>query len=328
MTHATVMELDSELNLGLARRELPEPQGEELSVRVEWAGLCGSDLHVMRTGVWIEEWPAVLGHEVVGSVEAAGPAATVAVGALVVADSRIPCRACAACASDPARCSHLRFLGEARPGGFASHLLLPSGLAHAVPHGLDASIAVLAEPLAVALHALAQLTRPPQRTLVIGHGPIGALLHIELRRSFPDALVHVAEPAATRALLARALGAKVAPDARDLERGGYDLVIDAAGYPASLEHAIGACAAGATLLLVALSPHPVALRPIELAERRLRLVGCNAFVDELPGALALLAEEAWRYLPVITRAVSLEELPDAARAQLAHPDAVKVVIRP
>lgn len=327
MTMATAMELDSDLELRLTRREVPEPRGDELLLRVEWAGLCGSDLHVMRTGIWVEEWPAVLGHEVVGRVEAAGPDATLALGTRVVADSRIPCGACPACAGEPTRCPNLRFLGEARPGGFASHLLLPSILAHPLPDGLDASLAVLAEPLAVAMHALGQLTAPPARALLIGHGPIGALVHAELRRRFPEVVVHVAEPAPLRALLARALGAEVTADARELA-GSYDLVVDAAGYRASFEHALGACASGATLLLLALSEHPVTVRPIELAERRLRVIGCNAFVDELPGALALLAAEGWRYLPVITRAVSLAELPDAARAQLAEPDAVKVVIRP
>src|SRR5438034_383570 len=83
--------------LVVAERELPGPAPDEATIRVEWAGICGSDLHVMRTGAWVEQWPATLGHEVVGRVEAAGPAVSVEPGARVVLDSRLPCMSCPAC---------------------------------------------------------------------------------------------------------------------------------------------------------------------------------------------------------------------------------------
>ncbi len=66
-THALL--LDRELTLRTGPRELPEPKPGEVLVRVEWAGVCGSDLHVLRTGDWVSYWPATLGHEVAGTVE-------------------------------------------------------------------------------------------------------------------------------------------------------------------------------------------------------------------------------------------------------------------
>src|SRR5581483_7111878 len=129
-------------------------------------------------------------------------------------------------------------VGECRPGGFAGLCVLPSSLLHPVPDGLVPETAVLAEPLAVAMHGLGRLSQRPQRVAVLGHGPIGALVQIELRRRFPDAEVTVAEPVPLRAQLARALGAEVAGTAADLPDHRYDTVVDAAGYATSLTDAL------------------------------------------------------------------------------------------
>jgi threonine dehydrogenase-like Zn-dependent dehydrogenase len=282
----------------------------------------------MRTGAWVTGWPATLGHEIFGRVERAGDDAAPAPGTAVVADSRLPCGDCPSCALDRLTCGNVAFVGEARPGGFASHCLLPTALLHPVPETLEGSTAVLAEPLAVVLHGLAHVQATPGRAAILGHGPIGALVHAELRRRFASVEVDVAEPVPLRAALARALGAHTVTDAADLPAGAYDLVVDAAGFPTSLAHAVTRCTTGAQILLLALSDHAVPITPMELVERRITVTGSNAFVDELPAAIALLAAEGWRYDPVVTDAIGLDELPATARRQLERPDAVKVLVRP
>jgi threonine dehydrogenase-like Zn-dependent dehydrogenase len=275
------------------------------------------------------EWPATLGHEIFGWIEQAPPDSGLGPGRPVVVDSRIPCAECAECrAGRTDACAHIAFVGEARPGGFASHCVLPLSLLHTVPEGLDGSRAVLAEPLAVALHGLSHVRVAPARAAILGHGPIGALLHIELRRRFPSAEIEVAEPAALRASLARALGARCVEASRELEADGFDLVLDAAGYRGSLLDGVGLCRHGADLVILALSEHEVPVRPMELVEKGLRITGSNAFRGELPVAIGLLADDAWRYDPVITDAIDLADLPDTARRQLERPDGVKVLVRP
>ncbi len=310
--------LGRDLRLVLGERRLPAPAADEALVRVEWAGLCGSDLHVMRTGDWVREWPATLGHELVGRVEAAGADAGLLPGAAVVADSRFPVAG-----------GGFEFVGEACPGGFATHCVLPASLLHPVPDGLDGATAVLAEPLAVALHALGRLAAAPERVAILGHGPIGALLHAELHRRFPAARVDVAEPASLRAALAAAFGtARVADAATDLDAGAYDVVIDCAGYPQALPDALRLVADAGEVLLLAIG-HSVPDVPARtLVERGLRLTGCNAFTDELPAAVALLASDGWRFLPVVTDTVDLAEAPAAFERQLAAPEAVKLLVRP
>lgn len=320
--------IDRDLRMRVGATDLPDPTADEVLVRVEWAGLCGSDLHVMRTGAWVAEWPATLGHELFGRVESAPPGSGLAPGTAVVADSRLPCGACVACATDPDHCPHLAFLGEARPGAFATHCALPPRALHPVPETLDGATAVLAEPLAVVLHGLSQLLHPPRRVAILGSGPIGALAQADLRRRAPAAEIAVAEPAALRTRLAAALGATVVAHADELPRAEHDLVIDAAGYRGSLADAVRLAAPGGQVLLLAISEHPAAVAPLELVEGRLTLTGSNAFRTELPEAIALLAREGWRYAPVVSDAIALPELPRTAGRQLEAPDAVKVLIRP
>jgi threonine dehydrogenase-like Zn-dependent dehydrogenase len=320
--------LDRSLDLRVGTRELPAVGEGEARIRVAYVGVCGSDLHVIRTGDWVTEWPATLGHEIYGRVEESRGEGSLAPGTAIIADSRIPCGTCETCRTTPNACPNIRFVGEACPGGFATHCILPTALLHAVPVALDGATAVLAEPLAVVLHALSHLTREAKRVAILGHGPIGALIHIELQRRFPGLQVDVAEPAPVRAALSRSLGATTVADAVDLPGGAYDVVFDAAGYRSSLTHAVGLGTVGAHVLLLALSGAPVSVTPMELVERRLRITGSNAFIDELPAAIALLGSDGARYAPIVTDTITLDQLPATIRRQLDQPDAVKVLVRP
>lgn len=319
--------LERSLQLHVGARALSEPGPEDAVVRVEWAGVCGSDLHVLRTGDWVVEWPATLGHELYGRIVRAPENGFFEVGTAVVADSRVPCGQCDACASNPDHCARLQFVGEACPGGFATHCVLPAASLHPVDDDVAGSTAVLAEPLAVALHTLSHLRRAPERLALLGHGPIGALVHAEALRRWPACVVSVAEPSALRRGLAEAFGAATAANAADLAPGSFDAVVDAAGYPGSFTDALVLCAPTAHVLLVALAQGEVALSPVALVERRIQVTGCHAFIDELPEAVRLLSSDGWRYLPVVTDAVALAELPAALAELLECPDAVKLLVR-
>jgi threonine dehydrogenase-like Zn-dependent dehydrogenase len=333
--------LERDLSLRVGERELAEPVPGELLVEVDWAGVCGSDLHVLRSGDWVTDWPATLGHEVTGRV-AASPGGELTAGTRVVVDSRVPCGACPGCATGPHLCENLAWFGEACPGGFASHVLVPAGRVAACPADLEAAIAVLAEPLAVAMHAVSRAgfglgpavagsgadpaDRGPERVTIAGYGPIGALVHLELVRRWPETSVTVAEPVPARRQLAAALGAKLADTIAGT--GRPQLVVDAAGYPGSLRDAIAGCARGGTVLVVALGHQHEPLLPAELAERELTLAGSNGFAGELSGAVAALAADPDRYRLLVTEAIMLDEAPRRLRELLAGPAAGKVVIRP
>jgi len=324
--------LDRELTLRTGPLDLPDPGPGEVLVRVEWAGVCGSDLHVLRTGDWVSYWPATLGHEVTGTVEHC-PGGELPAGTLVVIDSRVPCGNCAGCAAGPNRCERLAWVGEAHPGGFAGHLVLPVSRVVPCPASLEPAVAVLAEPLAVAWHAVGRVPGDPERVVILGYGPIGALVHLALTagRSVPPPEVTVIEPARPRRELAAALGAHVAARediaARPVAQRP-ELVVDAAGYPGSLADAVALTATGGTVLAVALGHEEARLLPAEIAERELTITGSIGFADELPEAVAALDRDPDRYRPVVTEAVPLEDAPGRLRDLLTTPSSGKVLIRP
>lgn len=331
--------LDQDLNLWLGDREVGPPVAGEVLVRVAWAGVCGSDLHVLQTGAWVAYWPATLGHEVVGVVEEC-PGGELPLGCGIVVDSRLPCGACPGCQEAPSLCRRMSWLGEAAPGGFARHLVVPVTSAVVCPPNLELAVAVLAEPLAIAMHAVSKLARRPDDALVLGYGPVGALVHAELLRRWPGLPVYFCEPAPERALLARAMGALGALDVpalvpaeapgagADGTAPGFSLVVDAAGYPQSLAHACHRVVNGGTVLIVALSGDPVTIVPSEMVERTITIIGSVGFDDELQGAVDVLAASPDRYRPLVTEAVLLEEAAERLAALSRRPSAGKVVLRP
>ncbi|RVC60659.1 dehydrogenase, partial [Mesorhizobium sp. M2A.F.Ca.ET.046.02.1.1] len=144
----------------------PEPGWVKLNV--DAAGICGSDLHNFRTGQWISRAPSTAGHELTGTVVAVGEGVgTVAVGDRVVADSRFWCGECAQCRAGRRHlCASLGFVGEVCDGGFAEQTVLPARLLHLIDAALDERVAAMAEPLAVALHAVRRLPKTAGSVLV------------------------------------------------------------------------------------------------------------------------------------------------------------------
>lgn len=288
----------------------------EVRIRTEATGICGSDVHAARTGAWIAYWPATTGHEVVGVVtDSRHPA--VDIGTRVVADSRIPCRECEDCAVSPRLCGNLAWLGESRPGGFATELVMPGADVIPVPDGLAPDIAVLAEPLAVVLAALDRVPADALHILIIGYGPIGALAHLVLAGRGLD--VTVREPDARRRSAAAERGAEIEGSGR------VDVVIDAAGYRGSVAAAFDAVRRGGTVLLVALGAHPIDIPAQDLVEKGVRIETSIGFEDgDIARALTTLAEAPEAFAPVVSHRISLAEAP--SRLLGGTPGLGKVVV--
>jgi threonine dehydrogenase-like Zn-dependent dehydrogenase len=190
------------------------------------------------------------------------------------------------------------------------------------------------------MHAVSRLSRHPEDALVIGYGPIGALVHLELVRRWPGLPVSFSEPVEERRRLALALGARPVPGGAGAGGAGAGgagaggagagprLVVDAAGYPGSLADACARAARGGTVLVVALSEEAVPLVPAHVAERALTITGSIGFDDELGEAVAVLAAAPDRYRPLVGEALLLEEAVERLPVLARSPSAAKVVVRP
>ncbi len=303
----------------MAAPATPGPGSVALDVTA--AGICGSDLHNFRTGQWISRSPSVPGHEFIGRVTALGEGVTdLDVGDRVVADSRFWCGECAPCrAGDGHLCARLGFVGEVCDGGFAGKTVLPRRLLLKLPDDVPDDVAVMAEPVAVAIHAVKRLRMEAGASVLIaGCGPIGGLAALVLAESGSHD-IHVADRNAERvALVSQVTGAKPATLARgDAARPAIRYGIEATGSPAALDDLIHCIGPGGAVALVGIAHGTLALDPNVLVEREISLVGCHAFRDELPEAVALLGRMQEKARRLIDRVIGLDDVPGAYRRLIA-----------
>ncbi|RUX33250.1 dehydrogenase [Mesorhizobium sp. M2A.F.Ca.ET.042.01.1.1] len=311
----------------------PEPGWVKLNV--DAAGICGSDLHNFRTGQWISRAPSTAGHELTGTVVAVGEGVgTVAVGDRVVADSRFWCGECAQCRAGRRHlCASLGFVGEVCDGGFAEETVLPARLLHLIEAALDERVAAMAEPLAVALHAVRRLPKTAGSVLVVGCGTIGGLAALLLSRTFPGRVLIADRNKARCERVARVTGATIV----DLDREAIAAAtadapllaaVEATGSIAALNQLLGVLGSGATVALVGIFHGRLDIDPNMLVEREIGLLGCHAFADELPDAIGMLAELSGPLISLIDREIGLDDIPAAYERLLAgQGDGLKTIIR-
>nr|WP_255542970.1 alcohol dehydrogenase catalytic domain-containing protein [Azospirillum sp. INR13] len=217
-------------------------------VRVQRAGICGSDLHIYHGSNPFAVYPRVIGHEFAGTVEAVGDGVgNVAAGDHVVVDPVVSCGRCYACRAGRSNvCANLEVFGVHRDGGFRNHVVVPASNAVKVRSDLPISIAALAEPLSIAANVLSRTGIAADDTvLVYGAGTVG--LTVVQVAKLHGARCIVADLDDKRLERAKEFGADVVlnssrvsvPDAvRDENDGlGPTVVIDGAGVPALLEEA-------------------------------------------------------------------------------------------
>lgn len=315
----------------------PAPKAGEVKIAITAAGICGSDLHNFRTGAWISRSPSVAGHEFAGKVVAIGDdVAGLKVGDAVVADSRVTCGVCAACRNGRANvCEKLGFVGEVCDGGFAEEVVLPASLLVKAPAEVDAAALAMAEPLAVALHAIKRLAVPAgSPVLIAGCGPIGGLAALVLAERHDGPLL-VSDRNVDRARrVAEVTGARIVD--LSAEAVGEVLadqpllaVLDATGHPGVIGTLLDIVSPGGTLALVGIGHGSLTINPVRLVEREIALAGCHAFRDELPEAVALMPKLEDRLLALVDETITLDAVPAAYDRLLAGRSAgLKTIIKP
>ncbi len=190
----------------IEQRPLAEPNPAQVVVEVSHCGICGSDLHLIDEG-WGQSGD-VLGHEWSGVVRSVGDSVVeFQPGDRVIGADSPRCGVCAACvAKKPSQCEDREPTTGHFDGAFATHVLADANTLLHIPDELGLREAALAEPLAVALHAITRSgIEQGNSAIVFGAGPIGALIAAVLIQDGHQ--VTVVEPAEQRQELARGIGA-------------------------------------------------------------------------------------------------------------------------
>lgn len=328
-------------DLRVEDRPVPQPGSDGVLVEVSHCGVCGTDLHMV-----VEGWGrpgSVGGHEWSGTVVATGSdVSSVLVGHTVVGGPPPGCGRCDLClAGRTCLClDRVQPGGAGADGAFAPFVLAGQRSVHRIPDGLDLRTAALAEPLAVALHAVTRTdVRPGQRALITGAGPIGALAIVALRAQGIDDIV-VSEPSPARQDLARRLGAAVVvpeelevPSVAEPSRivdGAFDLSLECSGRAPAMEAACAQLKRGGTMVLVGTGVAAPRFDMNRILLNELVVTGAFEYDDGgIPDALELLASGAADVAELVEpRDVPLDGLLTAMADLAAGRIAGKVLVSP
>ena len=212
----------------------PVPPAGEALVRVLQAGVCNTDLELVRGYM---DFTGVPGHEFVGVVEQAVGREDL-IGRRVAGEINAACGVCDTCrAGRPTHCPNRTTLGIDRRGGtFAEYITLPIVNLHPLPDSISDDAAIFIEPLAAACEILEQITiQPTDRVVVIGDGKLGLLCAQVVALSGCDLIV-VGRHTDKLALLDKR-GIRTTTQVDTLERVSRDIVIEATGTPSGFEAA-------------------------------------------------------------------------------------------
>lgn len=316
-------------------REVPEPQaGERALVRVERAGLCGTDLKIASGAIAVQH-PLIVGHEMVGTVVAPGARGLVPVGTRVLVDPGIACGHCDLCRRDLGHlCRRGALMGRDTDGGFAELVAVDELQLHPIPPAIGEDASALLQVLATCVHAQTMVDAfPGTSAVVVGLGVAG-LLHLQLLKARGiDTVVGVTRSASKRELATR-LGASAvaspaeAPEVVAEATGGHgpDLVVEAAGTAETLAQAVELAGFGATVLVYGIVPEAGRLPTYQLYFKELTLINPRAARPrDYDRAVELAATPALRLEPLLTSMYALDQAQDAFDA-CKQPSQLKVAL--
>jgi len=248
---------------------VPEPttkKDDEVLLKVEVVGVCGSDVHYYETGrigSQIVEYPFVVGHECAATVEAVGSAVTrVKVGDGVVVEPAIACNNCDQCKRGRKNtCRNLKFLGcPGQAGGcLCEYIVMPEDCCFPIDDKITFAQGVLCEPLAIGVYAVKQACISENTDIaILGSGPIGLSCLVSAMAENANAC-YVTEKIEERVEAAKKNGASWVgnPNKEDivkeifrLEPAGMDVVFECAGQQETIDQAVELLKPGGKLMLV------------------------------------------------------------------------------
>lgn len=285
--------------------DIPAPVGGPgwVLLEVSRVGICGSDLAIFK-GFHARAQPGiVLGHEFGGTVVDAGPDGAVPVGTRVAVRPLISCAdrgadLCPACTQGFGHvCASLGLYGVDEPGGLAEYVAVRTSSVYPMAAGVSEEFAALAEPLAVAVHAVDRSgLRAGDRVVVFGAGPIGLLTAL-VARHCGAADVVIVEPNSWRRGVAAGYGLHAVASDEDpvgtirarTGGAGADVVFDSAAHPSVAAQLTEVARIRGTVVVVGVykQPTPIDLRTVNFAEHT--IIGTRVYTaDDFATAVELL----------------------------------------
>ncbi|MGO3885502.1 MAG: zinc-binding dehydrogenase, partial [Mycetocola sp.] len=285
-------------DLSLRETQTPEPGEGQVRLRIDYVGICGSDLHYYyegANGAFVVKEPLIPGHEVSGRVDL-DPSGELATGTGVTVHPATFGTPSDELEGQPHLWPNGAYLGSASTtphtqGGLSEYLIVERSMIRVLPDSLPIRRAVLAEPLAVALHGLSKAgSVEGKKVLVTGSGPIG-LLSVAAAVAAGAAEVHATDVLDGPLSRATELGAHTTYNVTrdEIPASAFDVVLECSGVSVSVSAAFVAAKTAGTVVQVGMVPNEP--RPVNLApfiSKELRVFGTFRFNDEIDAAITLL----------------------------------------
>jgi threonine dehydrogenase-like Zn-dependent dehydrogenase len=339
-------------NLKIESVPIPNVGPNDVLMKVKACGICGSDLHSYKLGLFIEPGQ-IMGHEYVGEVvEVGANVKDVQIGERMTGQGTKPCETCYWCMrQEYGYCPDVfhTLIGYGRPGAFAEYVLLQDAVIEQtlfrIPNCIDDETAATAEPFSVGVSAVNSTEiKKGDKVVVLGAGLIGNGC-MQAAKAV-GAQVLITDISQQRLDLAKKLGADEVFNVTNgdpvewvkakfghgpyhfhegKDAGGMaDVVIDAAGVPSTPQQAIQMVKSGGTICIVASAEEPAPIDTLAINLKGIRWV--SGLGGGIGSAIPYLANGQMRSKELITHRFSLEQIQEGFETQLRAGESMKVMI--
>ncbi len=328
---------------------IPEVGDDDVLIRVSNCGICGSDVHSFKTGMYVSPGQ-IMGHEFMGRVAKLGSNVKgLEVGQRVTGFSASVCGKCDACLrGQPVLCAELfkHSTGYGLAGAFAEYVKIESAVLgatiHALPDSIDDISGAMVEPFSVGVSAVEQAqVKPGDKVVVLGVGMIGNAC-LQAAKAAGAARILAVDISPLRLELAIKSGADAVFDARSgdalkwvMEQfgecayhynvgGNADVVFEAAGIPLTIQQSLEMVRPGGTICIVGLPEKPAPIDTTKIVHKMPRIVG--SLGGDFTKSLEKMATGALKGTHLMTHNFPLERAVEAFDMQLKAGETVKVMI--
>lgn len=333
--------------------EPPTPGPGEVKIRVEWCGICGSDLHEYLAGpIFIpsaephpltgSKAPIILGHEFAGEIVEVGTGVeNFKAGDRVAPDACQVCWDCYHCKRmNYNMCEKLAFTGLMTDGAFAEYVNVPAYTLYKLPDNISYEEGALIEPIAVGIHAVRQAPVVEGNTVVVlGAGTIG-LVTLQAVRAAGASKVFVIEMAKARKEFASKMGATAVFDPKEVDvvakvkeaTGGLgaDVVIECIGNEKTAPLAVQLARTSGKVVLVGIFERESSLNFFDVVATEKHIIGSLAYNGEFATAIDLLNDGRLNAKPLITGKISIDDIVEKGFEELVNrkDENIKIIVRP
>jgi L-iditol 2-dehydrogenase len=322
-------------DISIKEIDVPTLDSDEVLVRVESVGICGSDVHYYKhgkIGPFVVNQPLILGHELSGVITEVGSSVDKKrVGERVAVEPQRACDKCEQCVAGRYNlCPEMEFYATPPiDGAFCEFVKIQSKFAYAIPESVSFDAAALIEPMSVCIWAAqkAQIARGT-KVLIAGAGPIGVIMaqvasamgasEVVVTDIVPDRLAFVLKHGATRTINTKT---------ESIGDEKFDAFIDACGVESAVVAGVKATGPAGRVLLVGLGSDEMTLPISHIQNNEIIVTGVFRYTNTWPIAIDLLANKKVNLDAVITHHFGLDQAEDGLKATTS-PDAMKVIVHP